>query len=82
MKFTNETLKRAGRTFLQAVLAYIAVNLALVDFSSGREALKSALVGLAVSAVASGIAAAMNLEKKEKPVEMEQEDVEVLENDL
>lgn len=65
MKITENTLKRAGRTFLQAALAYIAVNLALVDFSSSREALRSALVGLAVSAIASGIAAAMNLERKE-----------------
>mgnify|MGYP007101849300 CR=1 FL=1 len=65
MRITQNTVKRAARTFLQAVLAYIAVHLAVVDFTSGKETLKSALIGLAVSAVASGIAAAMNLERKE-----------------
>ena len=65
MKFTKETLHRALRTFLQAALAYIAVNLAAVDFASGREAARSALLGLAVCAVAAGLSAAMNLERKE-----------------
>ena len=64
MKFTKETLHRALRTFLQAALAYIAVNLAAVDFASGKEAIRSALIGLAVCSVAAGLAAAMNLEKK------------------
>lgn len=65
MKFTKECFKRALRTFLQAVIAYLAVNIVLIDFSDGKAALKSALTGLAVSAIAAGISAVMNLEKKE-----------------
>lgn len=63
MKITKETLRRALRTFLQAALAYITVNVAVVDFAAPKDAIKSALVGLGVSALAAGIAAAMNLEK-------------------
>lgn len=63
MKFTKETLKRAGRTFIQAAIAYIGVNIAVVDFSSGKDVVKTSLIGLGVSAVAAGIAAVMNLEK-------------------
>jgi hypothetical protein len=62
MKFTKETLRRAGRTFLQAALSYIMVNVVLIDFSSGKEVVKSAVVGLVISALAAGFAAAMNLE--------------------
>lgn len=65
MIFTKETLNKALRTFLQSALAYIAVNLTFVDFTSEKSVLRSALIGLATSAVASGIAAVMNLEKKE-----------------
>lgn len=64
MKFTKETLYRAGRTFLQAFLSYIVINIAIVDFSSGKEVAKSGLTGLAVSAGAAGISAVMNLEKE------------------
>ena len=65
MRFTKETLRRAFRTFLQTAIAYIAVNVAVVDWSADKAALKSAVIGLAVSAGAAGIAAAMNLEKRE-----------------
>lgn len=67
IKFSKETFRRAVRTFLQAALAYIAVNLVVVDFGNGREAVRTALLGLAVSAGAAGLAAAMNLEGKEEP---------------
>lgn len=63
MRITKETLYRAGRTFLQAALAYILVNVVCIDFASGKEAVKSALVGLGVSALAAGISAVMNLER-------------------
>ena len=66
MKFTKETGMRAVRTFLQAAAAYIAVNLVAVDFTSGKEAAKTALIGLCVSALSAGIAAVMNLEKPEQ----------------
>lgn len=54
-------LKRALRTFIQAFLGYVVVHLALIDFSDGKEAVKSALLGLAVSSIAAGLAAVMNL---------------------
>lgn len=69
MKFTKETLKRVIRTFLQAALAYIVANWALVDFSSGKDVAKSALIGLVVSAVAAGLAAIMNLQSPAEPPE-------------
>lgn len=68
MKFTKETAKRALRTFIQAALAYLAVNITVVDFNSDKEILKSTLIGIVVSAVAAGISAVMNLEKKELEV--------------
>lgn len=63
MRFTKETARKAARTFLQTALGYIAVNLAVVDFTADKKIVESALIGLAVSAVAAGIAAAMNLEE-------------------
>ncbi|MGN1329185.1 MAG: hypothetical protein ACI4V4_05765 [Eubacterium sp.] len=65
MKCTKMTVKRAVRTFLQTALGYIAVNLVVIDFSVDKSILKSALVGLGVSAVSAGLSAVMNLEKKE-----------------
>lgn len=60
---TKETAKRAGRTFLQAALSYFAVNIVVVDFSGGADVVEAALRGLAISAIAAGIAAVMNREK-------------------
>lgn len=62
---TKTTIKRALRTFIQTALGYIAVNIAVIDFSAGKEILKTALVGVGVSAVSAGLCAVMNLEKKE-----------------
>lgn len=72
MKFTKETWRRALRTFLQAAISYVAVNLCVVDFNAGSDVLRSALIGLGASALAAGIAAVMNLQKpliEEAPVE-------------
>lgn len=33
MKFNKECLRRAWRTFIQAAVAYITVNIVLIDFS-------------------------------------------------
>ncbi|MDE6659302.1 MAG: hypothetical protein K2K01_04235 [Eubacterium sp.] len=66
MKFTKETLKRMARTFLQTVVAYIGVNFVLVDFTEDKAVIKSALVGLLISAIASGLSAVMNLQKREE----------------
>lgn len=78
MKFTKETFKRVARTFLQAAIAYIAVNLVAVDFSSGKEVAQSALIGLGVSALSAGLAAVMNLQPTAKSDEKdgEQNDAE------
>lgn len=68
-KFTKDTLKKALRTFFQTAAGYIVVNIAVVDFSAGKDVIYSALLGLGCSAVAAGLAAVMNLEKKESEVE-------------
>ena len=51
-------VKRAIRTFIQTAVGYIAVNVATTDLT-----VKSAALGLAVSAVAAGLAAVMNLKE-------------------
>lgn len=71
MKFTKETLRRAWRTFIQTAAAYIAANLCVIDFTASKDVIHSALFGMAVSAAAAGLAAIMNLEKKE-PIEAEE----------
>ena len=63
MIITKETLPRAGRTFLQSALAYITVNAVYINLTGNKASDKSAIIGLLVSAVSAGIAAAMNLEK-------------------
>lgn len=68
MKFTKETLRRALRTFIQTAAAYVGANLCVIDFSASKDVVHSALFGLLVSAAAAGLAAIMNLEKKE-PIE-------------
>ena len=65
MKFTKESVRRALRTFAQAAIAYVLVNVTLIDFGSGKEIVKSALVGLTVSALAAGFAAVMNMEERQ-----------------
>ncbi len=64
----KESLYRAMRTFLQTAFGYIATNLALYLTESGgmqdTSALRTGLVGLCVSALASGLAAVMNREKR------------------
>ena len=62
---TKETLRRALRTFGQTVIGYIAVNVALVDFTASGDVIKSALIGILIAGVSAGISAVMNLENKE-----------------
>ena len=64
MKFTKETLKRTLRTFFQAAVSCLAVSLAAVDFSEENAAITTVLFGIAVSSLAAGFAAIMNLEEK------------------
>lgn len=56
-------IKRALRTFIQTAAGYIAVNIAAVDFTD-TSVTKTAIMGLFISAVASGIAAVMNLREE------------------
>ena len=51
-------VKRALRTFLQTAVGYIAVNIAATDLT-----VKSAVLGLAVSAISAGLAAVKNLKE-------------------
>ncbi len=55
-KFTKETAKRMLKTF--------------VDFTGDRDVVKTALIGLALSAASAGLAAIMNLQS---PAEAEEE---------
>lgn len=64
----KEMLRRAGRTFIQAAVGYIATNLIYVIPSSLEEFdyLKTALVGLGISSIAAGLAAIMNIPKSQE----------------
>ncbi len=57
--------KRALRTAFQTMIGYIAVALPSVDWSADTNTLKPLLIGIGVSAVSAGLAAAMNLEEME-----------------
>lgn len=57
-------VRRALRTFVQTAIGYLAVNIAVVDFSADKAALKSCFVGLGVSAVSAGVSAVMNLKEE------------------
>lgn len=67
MCFTKNCLKRALRTFLQTAVGYVVTNLAMyfgdLDFSND-DLIKKAVSGIVISAVAAGLSAVMNLEKK------------------
>lgn len=52
-------IKRALRTFVQAAVGYAVVALPAIDWQD-TGALRGALIGLGVSAIAAGISAAMN----------------------
>jgi hypothetical protein len=56
-------LRRALRTALQTAVGYVAVAVPAVDWNADKAVLKSVLTGIGVSAVAAGLAAAMNLEE-------------------
>lgn len=55
---SKEPVKRALRTFVQAVAGYVAVNVVTLDFSAGN-----AVKGFIIAAIAAGISAAMNIKK-------------------
>ena len=55
----KEPVKRAIRTFIQAAAGYIAGNLGADTLTT-----RTAVLGLIASAIAAGIAAAMNAEEE------------------
>ena len=57
-------LRRALRTALQTAVGYIAVAVPAVDWSTDRAVLKTTLIGIGISAVSAGLAAAMNLNEE------------------
>nr|DAW56645.1 MAG TPA: holin [Bacteriophage sp.] len=62
----KETFIRALRTFVQSAVGYILANAALIPTSwEDMDFVKTSLIGLAVSAISAGLAAVMNLPKKE-----------------
>ncbi len=62
MKFTRETLKRMLRTFLQAVIGFIATTGISVLVTNDYKLTENIVYGVIGSAIAAGIAAVMNLE--------------------
>lgn len=63
--FEKEWLRRAVRTFIQAAVGYVVAAVPTIDFDN-TSILKTALVGVAVSAIAAGIAAVMNADINHK----------------
>lgn len=53
-------IKRAVRTFVQTAIGYISVNVVAVDWTADRSVIKTAVIGVGVSAVAAGLAAVIN----------------------
>lgn len=62
----KESIYRASRTFFQTAFGYLAVNLALVDFTSEKQTLKTILIGLLISSVSAGASAVMNVKKEDE----------------
>ena len=62
MKFTKETWRRAGRTFLQAACGFLATTGVATLVSNDYNVSKNIILGLIGSAISAGIAAVMNLE--------------------
>lgn len=58
-------VKRAIRTFIQTAVGYISVSIVTVDFSADKSAIKTALMGIAISAASAGMAAVMNFKESE-----------------
>ena len=62
MRITKKTIKRAARTFWQALGGYIVANITIIDFTAETSILKQSLIGLIIAGIAAGFAALMNLE--------------------
>ena len=66
----KEMLRRAARTFAEAALGYVAANIVMaISTGESISVKKTALLGLCMSAVASGISAVLNMPKKREAEE-------------
>ena len=63
MKLKDDGLKRILKTFIQAFISTLTVEIVSVDFTGEKSVIKSALYTIAISCIAAGLAAAMNLER-------------------
>ena len=64
----KETIRRAFRTFVQTAIGYIVTNIAILsdpETLQNTDIFKTTIIGLIISAIAAGLAAVMNLPKKE-----------------
>lgn len=62
----KNTIKRAARTFFQAAVGYLTANLTVgISGMDAGESVKGVIITLITAAVASGLAAVMNLPSRE-----------------
>ena len=64
----KETIRRALRTFVQTAIGYIVTNIAILsdpETLQNTDILKTTIIGLIISSISAGLAAVMNLPKKE-----------------
>lgn len=64
----KETIRRALRTFVQTAIGYIVTNIAILsdpETLQNTDIFKTTIIGLIISAISAGLAAVMNLPKKE-----------------
>lgn len=87
MKKTERSwVSRMIRTFVQTAIGCLAVGLPTINFNDGWDIVKKSLIGIAITAVASGLAAAMNIyderAKAKEEAEETEEEVEKLEEEV
>ena len=64
----KETIRRAFRTFVQTAIGYIVTNIAILsdpETLQNTDIFKTTIIGLITSSISAGLAAVMNLPKKE-----------------
>lgn len=77
-KTERNWISRMLRTFIQTAIGCLAVGIPTVNFNDGWDIIKKSLIGIAITAIASGLAAAMNIyDEKDKS----KDDVEGLSNE-
>lgn len=77
MKKTERSwVSRMIRTFVQTAIGCLAVGLPTINFNDGWDIVKKSLIGIAITAVASGLAAAMNIYDERAKAKEEAEETE------